>query len=105
LTTWYGREGREGIALLGKSFPARTTAKRAPEEPTQGLGDDALFAGGASVSSDRYITYGWQTDAGWAGTCRQFRMQLNDGTPAHTADFMFLAKGPRRGAAGGRPRS
>lgn len=36
----------------------------------------------------RYV-YGWQTDAGWAGTCREFSLQLNDGSAPHTAEFQF----------------
>src|SRR5262249_46796332 len=42
------------------------------------------------VSSGHY-TYGWQTQASWAGQCRQFSLQLNDGTTAHTATFMLFA--------------
>ena len=41
------------------------------------------------VASGHY-TYGWQTSGAWAGTCRQFSLQLNDGTAAHTADFSFF---------------
>ena len=46
-----------------------------------------LFFGAASA----HYSYGWQTDAAWAGTCRQFSLQLNDGTPPHLATFMFFA--------------
>jgi hypothetical protein len=42
------------------------------------------------VASGHY-TYGWQTDPGWAGTCRQFSLQLNDGTAPHTAVFQFFS--------------
>ena len=42
------------------------------------------------LGSSHYF-YGWQTDAAWAGTCRQFSLQLNDGTAPHTAVFMFFA--------------
>ena len=42
------------------------------------------------VSSGHY-SYGWQTSAPWAGTCRQFSLQLNDGTPPHTAIFAFFS--------------
>jgi hypothetical protein len=38
-----------------------------------------------------HYSYGWQTDAAWAGTCRQFSLQLNDGTAPHLATFMFFA--------------
>ncbi|MFL5960648.1 MAG: PxKF domain-containing protein [Gaiellaceae bacterium] len=41
-----------------------------------------------STATSRY-TYGWQTDASWVGTCRQFRLATNDGTAAHTAVFKF----------------
>jgi hypothetical protein len=43
------------------------------------------------VASAHY-TYGWQTAAGWADSCRRFEIQLDDGTSTlHTADFMFFA--------------
>jgi hypothetical protein len=43
-----------------------------------------------SASSGHY-SYGWQTSAAWAGTCRQLGLQLNDGSAPHTATFMFFA--------------
>jgi hypothetical protein len=42
-----------------------------------------------SASSGHY-TYGWQTNAAWAGQCLCFQLQLKDGTAAHTADFQFF---------------
>ena len=42
------------------------------------------------VASGHY-SYGWQTSASWAGTCRRFSLQLNDGTPPHTAIFAFFS--------------
>ena len=53
-----------------------------------GVGTRAGLSYGVSSGHD---TYGWQTQAGWAGTCRQFQLTLNDGTAAHTAVFMFFA--------------
>jgi hypothetical protein len=38
-----------------------------------------------------HYTFGWQTEAGWAGTCRRFAINLNDGTDPHTADFQFFS--------------
>jgi hypothetical protein len=32
-----------------------------------------------------------QTSVAWAGTCRQFQLQLNDGTPPHTAVFVLFS--------------
>ena len=52
---------------------------------------DTIAAGNSSLSydpsGDQYI-YVWKTDGSWAGTCRQFVIQLNDGT-LHRADFRF----------------
>jgi hypothetical protein len=42
-----------------------------------------------NTSGHRYV-YGWQTDAGWTGTCREFSLQLNDGSAPHTAEFQFF---------------
>jgi hypothetical protein len=44
-------------------------------------------------TTDQYA-YSWQTDAAWAGTCRQFSMLLSDGS-VHLAHFQFdVAKKP-----------
>ena len=52
---------------------------------------DTTAAGNSSLSydpsADQYI-YVWKTDGSWAGTCRQFVIQLNDGT-VHRANFRF----------------
>jgi hypothetical protein len=42
------------------------------------------------VASGHY-SYGWQTSSGWAGTCRRFSLQLNDGSAPHTAIFAFFS--------------
>jgi hypothetical protein len=42
------------------------------------------------VASGHY-TYGWQTSAVWASTCRQFQLQLTDGTAVHSATFRFFS--------------
>ena len=55
--------------------------------PAAGAGPGLSFG----VASGHY-TYGWQTSADWAGTCREFHLQLNDGTSTiHSATFMFFA--------------
>jgi hypothetical protein len=43
----------------------------------------------AGLQFDGSYTYGWQTSASWAGTCRRFELQLDDDGPVHTADFRF----------------
>lgn len=40
-----------------------------------------------NAEEDRY-TYPWLTDRGWAGTCRQFILVLDDGTQLR-ANFRF----------------
>ena len=50
--------------------------------PAAGAGTNPGLSFG--VSSGRY-SYGWQTSSGWASTCRQFSLQLNDGTSAATS--------------------
>ena len=50
-----------------------------------------VTAGGNSLSYDpvtQTYTYVWKTDKTWAGTCREFRLDLIDGTQ-HTALFKF----------------
>ena len=37
---------------------------------------------------DRY-TYPWKTTKSYAGTCRRFILQLNDGSTAHIVYFKF----------------
>jgi hypothetical protein len=41
-------------------------------------------------ASTKHYLYGWDTAAGWAGTCRQFSLTLADGT-VHRATFQFFA--------------
>jgi len=43
--------------------------------------------------SDRY-TLLWKTERKWAGSCREFTVQLDDGT-VHTAQFQFVKHGQR----------
>ena len=55
--------------------------------PAGGQGTTAGLSYGAASG---HYTYGWQTQAAWAGTCQQLKLTLNDGT-THTAVFMFFA--------------
>jgi uncharacterized repeat protein (TIGR01451 family) len=50
---------------------------------------ETLTAGGSSLSygGDQY-NYVWKTESSWAGTCRQLRITLNDGS-VHVANFKF----------------
>ncbi len=86
----FGLNGDRGLGVLSSvgSAPVACPAWTPHSVPAAGAGSTAGLSYGASSG---HYTYGWQTDAGWAGTCRQFQLQLNDGTPAHTAVFMFFA--------------
>jgi hypothetical protein len=66
------------------SCPAGTP--RSINEAGEGTHSGLNFGEGSN-----HYYYGWQTSAAWAGTCRQFSLSLNDGTPPHTAVFMFFA--------------
>ena len=56
--------------------------------PAAGAGASGGLSFG--VGSGHY-SYGWQTSSAWAGTCRRFSLQLNDGTAPHTAIFLFFS--------------
>ncbi|HSS81485.1 MAG TPA: PxKF domain-containing protein, partial [Gaiellaceae bacterium] len=57
--------------------------------PAAGAGTPTGLSFGAASG---HYSYGWQTSNTWAGTCRRFQLQLNDGTATlHTADFMFFS--------------
>lgn len=53
--------------------------------------EETVTAGSSSLQYDPLTgqyTYVWKTDKAWANTCRQFQLQLVDGT-IHTANFKF----------------
>jgi hypothetical protein len=54
--------------------------------------EEETTAGGSALqydaTTDTY-SYVWKTDKAWAGTCRQLKMKLNDGSAMHTASFKF----------------
>ena len=86
----FGLNGDRGLGVLASvgSVPVACPAWTPNPLHAAGAGAGAGLAYGASSA---HYTYGWQTNAGWAGTCHQFQLQLNDGTPARTAVFMFFA--------------
>ena len=63
-----------------------TTPEANITTPISGPGSTGLTY---NRSQDRY-QLNWQTDASWAGTCRQLILTLEDGTQ-HRADFRFTA--------------
>jgi hypothetical protein len=78
--------GDRGLAILAAGYPASvkvdctTGAVLGPVESTSSA-DGLTFA-------DGQYSYVWKTDKSWAGTCRELRVLLVDGT-LHTARFKF----------------
>jgi hypothetical protein len=85
----FGLDGDQGLSIgTFSSTPVSCPAWTPQSIKAAGGGTNAGLSFG--VASGHY-TYGWQTDPGWAGTCRQFSLQLNDGTAPHTAVFQFFS--------------
>jgi hypothetical protein len=85
----FSLNGNRGLSVGTVTSVAVACPSWAPHTvPAGGAGTTAGLSYG--VASGHY-TYGWQTSTTWAGSCRQFQLTLNDGTPAHTATFMFFA--------------
>jgi hypothetical protein len=86
----FSLNGDQGLDILDAGFPA---SQQIACDASATLDDveETVASGSSSLSydatSDQYI-YVWKTDKGWAGTCHQLIVQLNDGT-AHVAYFNF----------------
>jgi hypothetical protein len=88
----FGINGNHGLSILAAGSPSSVQVACPPDSVFLVSGahegtPTGLFYG---FKSSHY-SYGWETQNTWAGTCRQFSLQLNDGTPAHTAVFEFFA--------------
>jgi hypothetical protein len=82
--------GNRGLAIFDAGYPASAAMGCASGSPVAEI-VGAVTAGGSSLAYDATTgsyTYVWKTDKSWAGTCRQFVIQLIDGT-IHTANFQF----------------
>jgi hypothetical protein len=80
--------GNRGLSILASGSPSSqvvTCDANASVDPVE----ETSTAGGSSLSydaaADQYV-YVWKTDKSWAGTCRQLRVTLIDGS-SHTARF------------------
>lgn len=82
--------GDKGLDILDPGYP---TVGRLGCEDGDLLDEveETVSAGGSQLSydpgSDVY-SYVWKTEGAWAGSCRRFILQLDDGT-RHVADFKF----------------
>jgi VCBS repeat-containing protein len=82
--------GDYGLAILAAGYPQSvriTCDAAAPQEDI----DETVTAGGSSLQYDPLTgqySYVWKTNKAWAKTCRQFQLELVDGT-THVANFKF----------------
>lgn len=86
----FSLSGNKGLGIFAAGSPSSGPIPCNSTDPATLL-EDTVTAGGSSLSydplTDQYI-YVWKTEQGWAGTCRQLVVQLNDGS-IHRANFKF----------------
>ncbi len=88
----FGLDGDQGLSVLAGGSPSSVEVSCPGEAPHLVAGAHEGTPPGLvyGLGSSHYY-YGWETSPAWAGSCRQFSLTLNDGTPAHTAVFEFFA--------------
>ncbi|HEX8501085.1 MAG TPA: immunoglobulin-like domain-containing protein [Pyrinomonadaceae bacterium] len=82
--------GNQGLNIFAAGSPA-SGAIACGSSGDANVIDETQAAGGSGLSYDAAsgtYTYVWKTEKSWAGTCRQFVIQLTDGT-YHRANFQF----------------
>ena len=86
----FSLSGNKGLGIFAPGSPSSGPIPCNSSDPAVDL-EETVTAGGSSLTynpaTDQYI-YVWKTEQGWAGTCRQLVVQLNDGT-IHRANFKF----------------
>lgn len=86
----FSLSGNQGLNIFATGFPASGDIPCDANAQAVDI-TETVTAGGSSLSysstSDQY-NYVWATSSGWAGTCRQLVIKLNDGTE-HRANFKF----------------
>ena len=88
----FSLNGNYGLFVLAAGSPTSVAVSCPADTPHLVAGAHEGTPSGLvyGLGSSHYF-YGWETSAAWAGTCRQFQLQLNDGTAVHSATFMFFA--------------
>ena len=86
----FSLSGNKGLGIFAVGSPSSGPIVCNSSDPATLL-EETVTAGSSSLSydptTDQYI-YVWKTEQGWAGTCRQLVVQLNDGS-IHRANFKF----------------
>ena len=86
----FSLNGDQGLEIFEVDYPKSIPIKCNGEEPVGEI-EDTVTAGGSSLSYDDIedeYTYVWKTEKGWANSCRQLVVRLNDGT-SYEANFKF----------------
>jgi hypothetical protein len=82
--------GDQGLSVLADGYPRSQQVACDSAAPVDGI-EETVTAGSSSLTYDsisgRY-QYVWRTDKSWARTCRQFILNLSDGS-THRALFSF----------------
>jgi hypothetical protein len=82
--------GGQGLEVIAEGYPK---SQRVPchADDTVDRIEETVSAGESGLTYDTttdWYIYVWKTDRAWSGTCRQFVLELDDGT-VHRADFRF----------------
>ena len=86
----FSLNGDQGLDIFAAGYPKSELISCSSTAEVDGI-ESTVTAGSSSLSYDAFAdqyTYVWKTDKGWANTCRQLVVKLNDGT-AHRANFKF----------------
>lgn len=82
--------GEQGLDVFAPGYPKSEEVECGSEAAVDGS-EETLSAGGSTLSYDPLAdtyTYVWKTVKGWAGSCRQLVLKLDDDT-LHKATFSF----------------
>jgi DNA-binding beta-propeller fold protein YncE len=86
----FSLSGNKGLGIFAPGSPSSGPIPCNSSDPAVDL-EETVTAGSSSLTynptTDTY-NYVWKTEPGWAGTCRQLVVQLNDGS-IHRANFKF----------------
>ena len=81
--------GDFGLDVLADNSPSSQAIACQPGDPVDPIEEETTSNSGLTYdATTNQYKYAWKTQKAWAGTCRQLKVTLEDGTE-HTALFMF----------------
>jgi hypothetical protein len=84
----FSLSGDKGLNIFAANSPTSVSLSCSSSDPGVDV-VETVNAGGSSLSyGGGQYNYVWKTESSWAGTCRQLRVTLNDGS-VHVANFKF----------------